>query len=317
MREARATARASRRRLPQPVRPRECAILTTACIVATHTVNAHSQGHVVREPASPNGDQAGRQQPGRDDGRGREGGRRLAGDRVARRQRQPAGQLRRRSARSSARSSGSGSSRTSPPGRLVTRRSDSIGVAHPRARRRGSSATRSSPRCCAASARRSRPAARSSSCSCRRATRRSASSQPYLMAGHVDGVIMYSLHGDDPLPGAAPPPGRPGRRRRPAADRRARELRRQRQPRRRAARDAATHRLGPPADRDDQRSARHGRGQRPPRGLPRRPAMQAGRASTPALVVAGDFTQESGAQAMRRAARTATPTSTPSSPPTT
>jgi DNA-binding LacI/PurR family transcriptional regulator len=24
--------------------------------------------------------------------------------------------------------------------------------------------------------------------------------QPYLMAGHVDGVIMYSLHGDDPLP---------------------------------------------------------------------------------------------------------------------
>jgi len=24
---------------------------------------------------------------------------------------------------------------------------------------------------------------------------------PYLMAGHVDGIIMYSLHGDDPLPG--------------------------------------------------------------------------------------------------------------------
>jgi DNA-binding LacI/PurR family transcriptional regulator len=24
--------------------------------------------------------------------------------------------------------------------------------------------------------------------------------EPYLMAGHVDGVIMYSLHGDDPLP---------------------------------------------------------------------------------------------------------------------
>ena len=23
---------------------------------------------------------------------------------------------------------------------------------------------------------------------------------PYLMAGHVDGIIMYSLHGDDPLP---------------------------------------------------------------------------------------------------------------------
>jgi DNA-binding LacI/PurR family transcriptional regulator len=25
--------------------------------------------------------------------------------------------------------------------------------------------------------------------------------EPYLMAGHIDGVIMYSLHGDDPIPG--------------------------------------------------------------------------------------------------------------------
>ena len=39
------------------------------------------------------------------------------------------------------------------------------------------------------------------------------------MAGHVDGVIMYSLHGDDPLPGAAATAGHPGRRRWPAARR--------------------------------------------------------------------------------------------------
>ena len=51
--------------------------------------------------------------------------------------------------------------------------------------------------------------------------------EPYLMAGHVDGVIMYSLHGDDPMPGAAAPTRRPGRRRRAATRRRIRQLCRQ------------------------------------------------------------------------------------------
>ncbi len=56
---------------------------------------------------------------------------RVAGDRVAGRSTATRGSTRRRSARSSRRSSGSASSRTSRPGRLVTRRSDSIGVVIP------------------------------------------------------------------------------------------------------------------------------------------------------------------------------------------
>ena len=123
--------------------------------------------------------------------------------------------------------------------------------------------------------------------------------QPYLMAGHVDGVIMYSLHGDDPLPERASPEGRPGGRRRPAADRCARELRRQRQPRWRDAGHPASDRASvaarsrPSAARPTwvpQTTASRGIGM---------PFGSAGRAIDTSLVAAGDFTEESGARAMR------------------
>ena len=44
------------------------------------------------------------------------------------------------------------------------------------------------------------PAASGSCCSCPRPPSEERWLAPYLMAGHVDGIIMYSLHGDDPLP---------------------------------------------------------------------------------------------------------------------
>ena len=93
----------------------------------------------------------------------------------------------------------------------------------------------------------------------------------YLTAGHVDGVILVSLHGDDPLPDQLANRripsvvlGRPPRGRR-------RGLRRRRQPRRRAARDEPPGRERPQADRDDHRPARHGGRHRPARRLSRRP----------------------------------------------
>ena len=38
----------------------------------------------------------------------------------------------------------------------------------------------------------------------------------YLSAGHVDGALMFSLHGDDPCPPMAAATGLPDRLRRPA-----------------------------------------------------------------------------------------------------
>ena len=42
----------------------------------------------------------------------------------------------------------------------------------------------------------------------------------YLTAGHVDGALLVSLHGNDPLPEALAKRGVPVGRRRPAAARR-------------------------------------------------------------------------------------------------
>ena len=42
----------------------------------------------------------------------------------------------------------------------------------------------------------------------------------YLTGGHVDGALLVSLHGDDPIPAALAASGRPGGVRRAAAGRR-------------------------------------------------------------------------------------------------
>ena len=117
------------------------------------------------------------------------------------------------------------------------------------------------------------------------------------MAGHVDGVIMYSLHGDDPLPdqlrrkgfpvvvGGLPPRGA----RVSYVD----------NDNHGGAVLATQHLIaaGARVHRHDQRPARHDRRHRPPGGLPRS-APRRGPRSRRRLEVAGDFTQESGARAM-------------------
>ena len=122
--------------------------------------------------------------------------------------------------------------------------------------------------------------------------------EPYLMAGHVDGVIMYSLHGDDPLPdqlrrkgfpvvvGGLPPPGR--RVSYVDNDNRGGAVARDAAPDRAGPRTIATI-SGPP----DMTAA-----DRPPRRPIARPCATRGRGSTRDLEAAGDFTQESGARAM-------------------
>ena len=87
----------------------------------------------------------------------------------------------------------------------------------------------------------------------------------YLTAGHVDGALLVSLHGDDPLPArlaaagipivlvGRPPQGRHG------------ELRRRRQPAGRRSRRRPPHRRRPAGRRDHRRAAGHGRRRRPAR----------------------------------------------------
>ena len=103
--------------------------------------------------------------------------------------------------------------------------------------------------------------------------RRAASgSSSYLTGQHVDGVLLLSLHGADPLPGTAGAARRARRGLRRPPDVRARDarpLRRRRQRRRRAAGGRAPARPRPRADRDDRRPAGHGRRHRPPGRLPR------------------------------------------------
>ncbi len=121
--------------------------------------------------------------------------------------------------------------------------------------------------------------------------------QPYLLAGHVDGVIMYSLHGDDPLPerlrrrgvpvvvGGRPPTG--ARVSYVDNDNRGGGLLATRHlvglGRRRIATISGPADMGAANDRcEGYRDA----------------LLQANLPFDDALVVAGDFTEESGAQAM-------------------
>ena len=122
----------------------------------------------------------------------------------------------------------------------------------------------------------------------------------YLTAGHVDGALLVSLHGDDPLPARMAAAGIPMVARRPAAAGRAVELRRRRQPRRRPERRRPPHRRRPAGHRDDRRPGRHGRRRRPARRLPRRARRAPASATDPTLEAVGDFTQEGGAAAMER-----------------
>ena len=122
----------------------------------------------------------------------------------------------------------------------------------------------------------------------------------YLAAGHVDGALLVSLHGDDPLPARLAAAGIPmvlvGR---PLAGLEASYVdvdnRQGAQTRRRAP-----DRRRPPGHRHDRRPAGHGRRHRPPCRLPRRASPTPAWSSTRALEATGDFTQESGAAAMKR-----------------
>ena len=127
----------------------------------------------------------------------------------------------------------------------------------------------------------------------------------YLTGGHVDGALLVSLHGDDPIPAALARARRAVRLRRAAAGRRGRQLRRRRQPPGRPARDAP-----PPAARaaaSSRRSPapwtcpRH----RPPRRLPGGPRRRRPRRPRPRSSSHGDFTYEGGAAAMERLLRRA------------
>ena len=123
--------------------------------------------------------------------------------------------------------------------------------------------------------------------------------QPYLMAGHVDGVIMYSLHGDDPLPerlrrrgvpvvvGGRPPTG--ARVSYVDNDNRGGGLL------------ATQHLIALDRSKVATISGPSDMGAANDRFEGYREALrQARRSVDPALVVAGDFTEESGAQAMRQ-----------------
>ena len=90
----------------------------------------------------------------------------------------------------------------------------------------------------------------------------------YLTGQHVDGVLLISLHGADPLPGRLEAMGVPTVHRR--APRRAHplQLRRRGQQGRSPAGGQISAGQGPPADRHHRGPAGHGRGCRPARGLP-------------------------------------------------
>ena len=135
----------------------------------------------------------------------------------------------------------------------------------------------------------------------------------YLSAGHVDGAVLVSLHGEDPLPARLSAAGIPmvlvGR---PTA-RHLGELRRRRQPAGRADRGRAPHRHGPAGRGNHHRTAGHARGHRPAGRLPRRHRRG----------LRGDRCQPRGnwrlhpgerLQGDDQAARQATRTSTPCSP---
>ena len=112
----------------------------------------------------------------------------------------------------------------------------------------------------------------------------------YVVGGHVDGVLLASLHGDDPLPGTLERAGVPavlvGR---PVAGgsgesrwEGAGELRRRRQPRRGQQGRRPPGPAGPPADRHHHRLPGHGRRPGPPGGLPGRAGRgRAGRSRRP------------------------------------
>jgi DNA-binding LacI/PurR family transcriptional regulator len=123
--------------------------------------------------------------------------------------------------------------------------------------------------------------------------------EPYLLAGHVDGVIMYSLHGDDPLPerlrtrgvpvvvGGLPPVGS--------------SVSYVDNDNRGGARQATRHLI----DIGRQRIATVTGPLDMPAAIDRvagyREALQAaGRVAEPTLEAEGAFTQESGIEAMRR-----------------
>jgi DNA-binding LacI/PurR family transcriptional regulator len=122
--------------------------------------------------------------------------------------------------------------------------------------------------------------------------------QPYLMAGHVDGVIMYSLHGDDPLPellrrrgvpvvvGGRPPAG--ARVSYVDNDNRGGGMLATQHLIERGRRKIAT--ISGPPDMGAANDRLEGY---------RDALRQAGREIDASLIVAGDFTEESGGPAMR------------------
>ena len=118
----------------------------------------------------------------------------------------------------------------------------------------------------------------------------------YLTGQHVDGVLLLSLHGDDPLPRLLEEPAcRPcSAAARSALD--AGQLRRRRQPRPAPGRRSSTCWARAAADRHHRRAAGHGRGRRPARRLPRRAA---GRPAWPSWSPTATSAEESGAAAMR------------------
>ena len=143
----------------------------------------------------------------------------------------------------------------------------------------------------------------------------------HLTPQHVDGVLLMSLHGDDPLPTLLAQRGLPVVRlwpaRRPRQDRRRPdELRGRRQRGRRPGRGGPPARPGPPAGRRHRRPAGHGRGRGPARRLP---AGAAGRRPAGGRVPASATATSPRPAAPARCGRcsTGTPTSTPSSPPPT
>ena len=196
---------------------------------------------------------------------------RLARDRLARDQRVAEGQPRGARGSSSDAIAKLGYVPNQAARSLVTQRTDTVAlvVSEPRTRvlrravlRRASSA--------ASAPLRPRPT-RPSCCSCSRTRPSTSGRAGTCRPEHVDGVLLMSLHGDDPLPRQLERAGVPDRARSagrsgaPAAP-----VRRRRQPRRRPPGRRAPARPRPPHDRDDRRPAGHGRRDRPPRRLPRR-----------------------------------------------
>ena len=93
--------------------------------------------------------------------------------------------------------------------------------------------------------------------------------EAYVAAGHVDGALLASLHGDDPLPDRLRAWG-PGGGRGPAADLVDGELRGCRQRVRSPHRGRAPAERSTPPSGDDHRTARHAGWHRPPSRIPAR-----------------------------------------------